>query len=192
MRSILLLSLLAAATLVSAARAAEAMPSLLCDAATLKAPTQTAAADCPPAPCPPAPCPPEPVCAPAPAPACPPPPAPTCAAAPAAQTREAQTTYHIVPVKRKVYEEETYTVNETRTQTIDEVRTKVIKAKAPRLARVNRGGEITLAKVKDSDRVEPYVKRVKQQYTVPVTRTRKVAKEIEEYEVRAQRRMFGR
>ena len=78
------------------------------------------------------------------------------------------------------------------TETLTEIHTKVIKPKAPRLARVVRDGDVALVVVKDKARIEPVTKKVKHTYTVPVTKTRRVAKEVEELTVVQERRWFLR
>lgn len=204
----MLLAVALLAVLSGSVLAVDCAPPLLCDADTLKAPTKPAVAACEPPP---------PVCAPPP-PACPPPPpapvvceapaAPVCAPAPQAcppaaprsavaaaapaPREERIPSYRVVPVKRKVYEEESYTVQEKRTQEHEEIRTKTIKPKAPRLARVMRPEGVELAVIRDKPKVVPYKATVRTEYTVPVTKTRTVAREVEEYKVVEDRRWFSR
>lgn len=149
---------------------------------------------------------PEPVCAPVPEPACAslrPAAEPVCApdasgpavvAVAAAPSRQpvvvapVEEPLVMVPVKKKVWVEEEYTVEETRTAYQEELRTKVIKPKAPRLAKVKSVYGASLIVHKDKPREKTYTKKVKVKYTEPVTKTRKVAKEIEEYQMVPQRR----
>jgi len=108
-----------------------------------------------------------------------------------------------VTVKTKVWDEEVYVVEQQRTQMVDEVRTRtatrsvpiqvekeVTEAKfatvnngygsAPRLVRtVNKKTVIVPATVKE-EFVETYVTPVRHTVTVPVEKTRKVAREVEE------------
>lgn len=191
------------------AAAADANPPLLCDSDTLKAPTVTASAAgvCAPAPVCPTPA---PVCPPAP-PVCEAKPAPVCAAP--AKTEVCRTVevpvrrvvneVKVVPVKKKVYEEECYTVEEKRVQVVDEIRSRVAQRKvkvpttkvvsdvalekvqpcegrSPRLARVvyNKTVPTTVTVTEQYD--ETYTVPVRTTYSVPVTKTRKVAREVEE------------
>lgn len=107
------------------------------------------------------------------------------ASAPDGRSTEA---YRMVPVRKKVWVEEEYTVNETRTEVEQELRTKVIKPNSPRLARVKTAYGVNLETYRERPREKTYVKPVKVKYSVPVTKTRKVAKEIEEYQMVSEKR----
>ena len=156
---------------------------------------------CAPTPPPPvAACKPEPICGPAPAPApvaacrpepvCAPKPA-VCSTTTALRDRPPAEEFRLVPVKKKVYEEELYMSEETHTQIIDEVRTRPAKINSPRLARVvdQDGARFAVHKKEPYD--VTYVKKVKQTYTVPVTKSRKVAKEVEEIKIVPNKRVFS-
>lgn len=196
-----------------AASAAEKNPPLLCDGEIVKAATvSTAPAYCPPPPpmvaqapepaCPPPPpapaCPPPPPVCPTPPPVCaaPPPPAPACPApAPKGMLTQASAApqYKLVSVKKKVWEDEVYTVEETRTQVHDEIRVRPAKINSPRLARVVRdeGDAAFLVHKKEPYNVT-YSVPVKTTYQVPVTKTRKVSKTVDEIKVVPEKRIFGR
>lgn len=194
------LLLIASAIIVAAtiAGAAEAAPALLCD----QPPTPVVASQdgpaCPPPP-PAASCPPPPpVCEPPP-PVCPPPP-PVCATPPAPAT-----VYEVVavPVKRKVVEEECYVENVRRTQVVNEVRTrtayksvpvfvpkevsaiKIAKVEsrsgnAPRLARTTRRMVVPVEVKKKEAYEETYIVPVRESYTEPVVKTRKVTRYVDD------------
>lgn len=161
-------------------------------------------------------------CDPEPSPACPPAPVLSCGhAAPSAcsattacgtasyvvkevPVRKVVEETKLVPVKRRVVEEEVYLAHEKRTGTYSEPRTrtarrtvevpatkmvseaKILAVKpdygtATRLARgVNRKVVVTTRK-EVQEYEESYTAQVKYDYTVPVTKTRKVAKTVEEY-----------
>lgn len=104
----------------------------------------------------------------------------------------AQQTVEMRPVKKKVWVEEEYTVEETRTAVQEELRTKIIKPKAPRLAKVKSVYGASIIVHKDLPREKTYTKKVKVKYTEPVTKKRKVAQEVEEYEMVPQQRRARR
>lgn len=160
--------------------------------------------------CPPAPpvCKPvEPVCKPVPAPApvavCKP--EPVCKPTKLVQVPVASVFNEVrtVPRKRKTYVNEEYTVQEKHTQTMNELRTRTATRKvpvettksvdyvklttvepcsgnAPRLTRKIRTKIVPTTIMVKEEYEETYTVPVKLDYTVPVTKTRKVAK-IEEY-----------
>lgn len=100
-------------------------------------------------------------------------PAPVCAP-------PAEEVYYVVPVTKKVMVDEVYETTETRTRDEIEIHTKTVKARSPRLVRIaNRGGPV-LGVSFDKDREVEYEKKVQTKYTVPVTKTRKVAMEVVE------------
>ena len=181
-----------------AAAADKGNPALLCDGAP---PVAKPAAVCEPAPvCPP----PAPVCA----------PEPVCAPAPqvcdtrtvTVPVKSIVTESKVVPVKRRIVEDEDYTVLEERTGTYLEPRTRMAKrtvevpttkevaeAKyrkiepcsgyAPRVSRkVQRKVVPTTVKVTEEFE-EEYLHETKYAFNVPVTKTRKVKKTVEEYKV---------
>lgn len=189
-------------------------PPLLCDTATLKAPTQPAKADT------------AAVCEPAP-PVCPaPPPVATCPTPPAAGggtllidatgsrgasycdrvvTRPVTSVVHevrTVPVKKRIWVDEVYMVNERQTQVINELRRrkayrveKYVAAKEVQEAiykPVNHQGRAPRLSRRVTDKMTTYEARQKVEYEelvavpvrqtimVPTTRTRKVSTQIEE------------
>lgn len=194
-RILLSIALLAALSGIAAA-ADKGNPALLCDGA----PPVAKPAVCEPAPvCPP----PAPICA----------PEPVCAT-PAPQVCDTRTVTvpvksivtetKVVPVKRRIVEDEDYTVLEARTgsyleprtrmakRTVDVPTTKVVsEAKyrkvepcsgyAPRVSRkVQKKVVPTTVKVTEEFE-EEYLHETKYAYNVPVTKTRKVKKTVEEY-----------
>lgn len=111
-----------------------------------------------------------------------------------------------VPCKRVVWEEETYTEEETRYETVDETRTRtayrkvpvdIVKVKtsakyrvtepcqgnAPRLQRAIVKKEVPAVKYVQEAYEECYTVQVKKPYTVPVTKTRKVKREIDDVKI---------
>lgn len=176
MKRTLIAALLVAAVCLGA-HAGEANPPLLCDA--------------PPA------CQPAPVCAPAPQ-VCPEPVRYKTVAV-------KDTVYEVraVPVKRKIYEEENYVVNETRTETLNEVQTRTATRKvpvastkevatvrldvvdtgsgrSPRLARTLTRKVVPTTVYVTEEFEETVTVPVKRSYTMPVMKTRKVARTVEE------------
>ena len=163
--------------------AADKSAPLLCD---LPCPTPVPAAVCEPPPPPVAvapqacePAPPAPCPAPAPAAVCT---TPAVAVAPMAP-EPTVTEFKVVTKKRRVYEEEEYVVNEKQTVVMNEMRTRPGKLKSPRLYRpvTANGAEIHVYKQKPY--TESYLHPVKTTYSVPVTKTRKVAKTVEDHEI---------
>jgi hypothetical protein len=132
---------------------------------------------------------------------CPPPPA--LAPAPVVEMRA-------VPVRRKVVEEECYVVNEKRSLTVDELRTRPAQRKVPvvktrlvseakiykvaspsgRATRLARGvtRKVTPYQSYDVENfMETYTAQVRQEYTEPVLKTRKVTRYVDEVEYVARR-----
>lgn len=195
----LLLTALFVAMVCGIAAAADSNPSLLINT-PLPAPVPCAA-------------PVEPVCAPAP-PVCPPPapaPAPACPAPAVANVCAPREEIKVVPVKRKVYVDEVYTVNEKRTEMVDEIRTRtatrkvpvivpVTKAEvklsvvepcsgnAPRLSRQIKKKVVPVTKMETETYTETYTAKVKQTTEVPVVKTRRVSKTVDEVQLVTVRR----
>ncbi len=198
----MLLTLVLAAAVCGAAPAADSNPPLLCDAG---APAPAGGA-CPPPPpvCPPPP----PVCAPPP-PVCPPPP-PVCAPKPEVckvievPVKTCVNEVRTVTVKKKVWDEECYTAEEKRTEVVNEVRTrtarrqvpvtvakevseaKIVTVKdpgygsVPRLARGVNRKIVPVTRMQTEEYEETYLQPVRHTVSVPVVKTRKVAREVEE------------
>jgi hypothetical protein len=178
-----------ALVLLAGVAAAEDCPPLLCDSA----PPPVVDNTCPPAP---------PVCAPAPV-CAEPAKVEVCKVVEVPVRKVVQET-RTVPVKKKVWEEECYVDNEIQYETFNEVRTRTAYRKVPmestkeiydicltkvepctgrgpRLSRrVNVTTVPTTIQVKEAYE-ETYTVPVKQSFTVPVTKTRKVARVVEEY-----------
>lgn len=195
-----LLVLLAAAPIVRAAEAS-GLPPLLCDEDMLKSPSKSIA--CPPAPaCPPAA--PLPACPPVVSvPVCPPAPQNICRTV-EVPVRRVVNEVRTVPVKKRIYEEECYPTEERRTEIVEEQRTrtahrrvpvlvareysdvKIVKTasagggRAPRLSRVvsNHLKPVTVMKTEAYE--ENYTVKVRNTVMVPVVKTRRVAREVEE------------
>ena len=106
-------------------------------------------------------------------------------------------------VTKKVWDEEVYVVEQQRTEVFDEVRTRVATrsvpaqiektasearlvtvtsahASAPRLSRTVNKKTVLIPTTVKEEFVETYVKPVRHTVTVPVEKTRKVAREVEE------------
>jgi hypothetical protein len=137
---------------------------------------------------------------------CPPPPCPpaSAAAVPAGRARTATVTETVaVPIKRRVVEEECYLVEEKRIEMIDEVRTRQAERRVPALrtrqvseAKIvkvasNAGGATRLArgvsrkvetyKTTEVEKyAETYIAKVPNAYTVPVIKSRKVSKMVDD------------
>lgn len=128
------------------------------------------------------------VCAAPVAPVCPAPatPAPVCAASSEPEV------YYEVPVQKKIFVDEAYTVEVKRTKVEKEVRTKLIKPNSPRLARVATGNRMDMRIHKDVHREKRYLKPVKVTYTEPVTKTRKIPVVVEETTLVPATKMRGR
>ena len=152
---------------------------------------QVAVAACEPPPpvCPP---PPPAACEPPP-PACPPPAPVKQARAPKAVVQEAcpapeVAAYKVVAKKRRTYQDEAYVVEEKRVSETTEVRARAGQTHSPRLARMVRKNNATIAPYKPVPYVETYEAKVRVEYTEPVVRTRKVAVDYEELVVVPDRR----
>lgn len=106
----------------------------------------------------------------------------TCAPAPTTcqTTTSAPEVFYQVPVKKKVWAEEQYTVNEKHVEHAKEVITKIIEPNRPRAARVAKKTGSPVVAYKDPHHEKTYLKPIKIETIVPVTKTRKVAVEIEE------------
>ncbi|MCC8189362.1 MAG: hypothetical protein LIP77_01825 [Planctomycetes bacterium] len=185
------------------AHAASANPPLLIEQPAAVAACQPVPSDCPPvviaAPCPaPEPvCPPQPVCA---------APAATPVRVASGAGRSAAVISHevrAVPVTRKVQVEEFYVVNEKRTEWVDEERTRTAYRKVPVMVPATKHEvELTLIQPRSgrapryvrpvTQKIVPVTTYVKQPYEetytakvrhtveVPVTKTRKVTRNVEE------------
>jgi hypothetical protein len=202
--------IIAALLFAAAAQAADAMPPLLADSATLKAPTRVGTPACetpPPAPAAEPPASPAPATTPsAPVAACPAPPAPSAVAACPAPASGPVFEVVAVPVKKRVVVEECYVANVRRTGTYDEVRTRtrkksvdvvatklVSEAKFVEVASVS-GNSVRLArgvsrsvvptvKKEIQEYEESYVQPIRYAYTEAVPKTRKVAKYVDDVEI---------
>lgn len=116
-------------------------------------------------------------------------PAPVCDPKPEVCATSSEEIYHLVPKKKKVYETETYTVDQKQSRTEKQYYSKTIRGNSARLVRTARNhGRPAIEVYKDPDREKTYTKNVKVEYTVPVVKTRKIAKEVEEYELVPERK----
>lgn len=108
----------------------------------------------------------------------------SCSATPVCTTATAAPeVYYEVPVTKRAWAEETYTVDEKRVEHAKEVIKKVVKPNRPRAARVARKEGSPLVVHKDVHKEKTVLKPIKIETIVPVTRTRKVAVEYQEMEL---------
>lgn len=100
--------------------------------------------------------------------------------------------YYEVPVTKTIIADEIYTKMEKRSRTIHEVKVKTVKPNSARLARpVTPSRGVVAVMTKEKERQKVYLEPHKEQYEVPVTKTRKIKLQVEEKQLIPASKMKG-